>query len=546
LKGATEETKAMETSKRGLFLLIGVLAVSAVLGGLYGPSVKATAAGANDIQDSVKSFTRVLAIVQQNYANPVDTDKAIYDGAIPNMLRVLDPHSYFFDPKQYATFREEQQGRYYGVGMTVAARENYTYVVAPMVGSPAYKAGIRPGDTILKVDDKSCDGLDTTQVADLLKGPKGTEVKISLGREGWDKPIVVSVIRDEIPRPGVDFYSVVRPGIGYARVSAFNETTDTDLASALKDLDVSHLDGMILDVRGNGGGLLQQAVGIGDMFLEKNQLVVSFHGRSAPERRFYAVRGNQGVTVPLIVLINGQSASASEIVAGAIQDHDRGLVVGETSFGKGLVQTQFPLSEETAMLLTVARYYTPSGRLIQRDYKNVSLYDYHYNPKPPRQPEVKLTDSGRQVFGQGGITPDIVVAAPKLDPFEETLVRRGIFYPFPQGVGDFTRHYLGEKPTVGKNFIVDDAVLAEFRRYLESEHVRYSDEDIKDNLDWLKWRIRREVTTSVFGLNEGYKVELENDPQLDKALAAIPQAKALYLNARKIVAQRQAVPEQQP
>jgi len=545
-KGATEETKAMETSKRGLFLLIGVLAVSAVLGGLYGPSVKATAAGANDIQDSVKSFTRVLAIVQQNYANPVDTDKTIYDGAIPNMLRVLDPHSYFFDPKQYATFREEQQGRYYGVGMTVAARENYTYVVAPMVGSPAYKAGIRPGDTILKVDDKSCDGLDTTQVADLLKGPKGTEVKISLGREGWDKPIVVSVIRDEIPRPGVDFYSVVRPGIGYARVSAFNETTDTDLASALKDLDVSHLDGMILDVRGNGGGLLQQAVGIGDMFLEKNQLVVSFHGRSAPERRFYAVRGNQGVTVPLIVLINGQSASASEIVAGAIQDHDRGLVVGETSFGKGLVQTQFPLSEETAMLLTVARYYTPSGRLIQRDYKNVSLYDYHYNPKPPRQPEVKLTDSGRQVFGQGGITPDIVVAAPKLDPFEETLVRRGIFYPFPQGVGDFTRHYLGEKPTVGKNFVVDDAVLAEFRRYLESEHVRYSDEDIKDNLDWLKWRIRREVTTSVFGLNEGYKVELENDPQLDKALAAIPQAKALYLNARKIVAQRQPVPEQQP
>jgi carboxyl-terminal processing protease len=546
LKGATEETKAMETSKRGLFLLIGVLAVSAVLGGLYGPSVKATAAGANDIQDSVKSFTRVLAIVQQNYANPVDTDKAIYDGAIPNMLRVLDPHSYFFDPKQYATFREEQQGRYYGVGMTVAARENYTYVVAPMVGSPAYKAGIRPGDTILKVDDKACDGLDTTQVADLLKGPKGTEVKISLGREGWDKPIVVSVIRDEIPRPGVDFYSVVRPGIGYARVSAFNETTDSDLAAALKDLDVSHLDGMILDVRGNGGGLLQQAVGIGDMFLEKNQLVVSFHGRSAPERRFYAVRGNQGVTVPLIVLINGQSASASEIVAGAIQDHDRGLVVGETSFGKGLVQTQFPLSEETAMLLTVARYYTPSGRLIQRDYKNVSLYDYHYNPKPPRQPEVKLTDSGRQVFGQGGITPDIVVAAPKLDPFEETLVRRGIFYPFPQGVGDFTRHYLGERPTVGKNFVVDDAVLAEFRRYLESEHVRYSDEDIKDNLDWLKWRIRREVTTSVFGLNEGYKVELENDPQLDKALAAIPQAKALYLNARKIVAQRQAIPEQQP
>jgi carboxyl-terminal processing protease len=523
-----------------MFLLIAILAISAVLGGLYGPAVKATAASANDIQDSVKTFTRVLAIVQQNYATPVDTDKAIYDGAIPNMLHVLDPHSYFFDPKQYASFREEQQGRYYGVGMTVAPRENYTYVVAPMVGSPAYKAGIRPGDIIVKVDDKPCDGLDTTQVAELLKGPKGTEVKITLSREGWDKPIVVTVVRDEIPRPGVDFYTMVKPGIGYARVTAFNETTDSDLSAALKDLDVSHLDGMILDVRGNGGGLLNQAVGIGEMFLEKNQLVVSFHGRSAPERRFYAVRGNQGIEVPLVVLINGQSASASEIVAGAIQDHDRGLVVGETSFGKGLVQTQFPLSEDTAMLLTVARYYTPSGRLIQRDYKGISLYDYHYNPKPPRQPEVKLTDSGRQVFGQGGITPDIVVAAPKLTPFQETLIRRGVFYPFPQGVGDFTRYYLGQKPDVGKSFVVDDSVIAELRRYLEKEHVRYTQDEVTDNLQWIKWHVRREVFTSLFGVNEGYKIELENDAQLEKAIGALPQAKALYQNARKIVAQRQS------
>jgi|HubBroStandDraft_6_1064221.scaffolds.fasta_scaffold12757_3 carboxyl-terminal processing protease len=531
----------MESPKRGLFLFVGVLAISAIAGGLYGRPVRATGASAGDIQDSYRSFTKVLSIVEHNYATPVDTDKAVYDGAIPNMLRVLDPHSYFFDPKQYASFKEEQQGRYYGVGMTVAPRENFTYVVAPMFGSPAYKAGIRPGDTILKVDDKSCEGLDTGQVAELLKGPKGTQVKITLGREGWEKPIEVSVTRDEIPRPGVDFYTLVHPGIGYARVSAFNETTDADLATALKDLDVSKLDGMILDVRGNGGGLLQQAVGIGDMFLEKNQLVVSFHGRSAPERRFYAVRGNQGVTVPLVVLINGQSASASEIVAGAMQDHDRGLVVGETSFGKGLVQTQFPLSENTAMLLTVARYYTPSGRLIQRDYKNVSLYDYHYNPKPPRQPEVKLTDSGRQVFGQGGITPDIVVAAPKNNPFQETLIRRGVFYPFPQGVGDFTRSYLGEKPDISKNFTTDDAVIAELRAYLDKQHIRYSDDDIHSNIDWLKWRIQREVLTSVFGVNEGYKIELEHDPQLAEAVNAIPRAKALYENARKIVAQRQAL-----
>jgi carboxyl-terminal processing protease len=193
------------------------------------------------------------------------------------------------------------------------------------------------------------------------------------------------------------------------------------------------------------------------------------------------------------------------------------------------------------MLLTVARYYTPSGRLIQRDYKNVSLYDYHYNPKPPREPEVKLTDSGRQVFGQGGITPDIVVAAPKLNPFQDTLIRRGVFYPFPQGVGDFTRSYLGEKPDISKNFSTDDAVIAELRTYLDKQHIRYSDDDIKSNLDWLKWRIQREVLTSVFGVNEGYKVELEHDPQLSAAVDAIPRAKALYENARKIVAQRQAL-----
>src|SRR5271169_2249292 len=528
------------SSRRGVVVLVVVLAVSAVLGGLYGPSVRATAAGQNDMQDSVKSFTHVLSVVERNYAQPVDTDKVIYDGAIPGMLRVLDPHSNFFDPKQYALFKEEQQGKYYGVGMTVQQRENQTVVLAPFVGSPAYKAGIRPGDIILKVDGKSCDGLTTTEVADMLKGAKGTVVHISLGREGWDKPIEVTVTRDEIPRPGVEYFTMVKPGIGYVRVSTFNETTDTDLADALKQLDVSKLDGLIIDLRNNGGGLLNQAVGMADMFLDKNEIVVSHRGRASSERRYYALRGNQGIEVPLVVLINGQSASASEIVAGSIQDHDRGLIVGETSFGKGLVQTQYPLSEDTALLLTTARYYTPSGRLIQRDYKNISLYDYHYNPKPPRAPEVKLTDSGRQVFGQGGITPDDTIPAPKLDDFDQMLLRRGVFYPFPQGVGDFVRFYLGEKPDVTKEFVVDDAVLNQFRKYLDQQHIKFTEPDIQDNLAWLKWKIKREVFTTVFGLNDGYKVELQEDPQLQKAEELIPQAKALYQNARKIVAERES------
>jgi carboxyl-terminal processing protease len=532
--------ESMGSSRRGVVLLVVVLGISAVLGGLYGPSVRATAAGQNDMQDSVKSFTHVLSVVQRNYAEPVDTDKVIYDGAIPGMLRVLDPHSNFFDPKQYALFKEEQQGKYYGVGMTVQQRENQTVVLAPFVGSPAYKAGIRPGDIILKVDGKSCDGLTTTEVADMLKGAKGTVVHISLGREGWEKPIEVTVTRDEIPRPGVEYFTMVKPGIGYVRVSTFNETTDSDLSEALRQLDVSKLDGLIIDLRNNGGGLLNQAVGMADMFLDKNEIVVSHRGRASQERRYYAVRGNQGIEVPVIVLINGQSASASEIVSGAIQDHDRGLIVGEVSFGKGLVQTQFPLSEDTALLLTTARYYTPSGRLIQRDYKNVSLYDYHYNPQPPTKPEVKLTDSGRQVFGGGGITPDDVVAAPKPDDFQQMLYRRGVFYSQQQGVGDFTRYYLGEKPDITKDFVVNDAVVTDFRKYLDKQKIKYTDADIQANIVWLKWQIKREVFTSYFGLNDGYKVELQDDVQLEKAIDLIPQAKALYQNARKILAEREA------
>jgi carboxyl-terminal processing protease len=534
------------SSRRGVVVLVVVLGISAVLGGLYGPSVRATAAGQNDMQDSVKSFTHVLSVVERNYAEPVDTDKVIYDGAIPGMLRVLDPHSNFFDPKQYALFKEEQQGKYYGVGMTVQQRENQTVVLAPFVGSPAYKAGIRPGDIIQKVDGKSCDGLTTTEVADMLKGAKGTIVHISLGREGWEKPIEVTVTRDEIPRPGVEYFTMVKPGIGYVRVSTFNETTDSDLNEALRQLDVSKLDGLIIDLRNNGGGLLNQAVGMADMFLDKNEIVVSHRGRASQERRYYAVRGNQGIEVPVIVLINGQSASASEIVSGAIQDHDRGLIVGEVSFGKGLVQTQFPLSEDTALLLTTARYYTPSGRLIQRDYKNVSLYDYHYNPQPPTKPEVKLTDSGRQVFGGGGITPDDIIAAPKPDDFQQMLYRRGVFYSQQQGVGDFIRFYLGEKPDITKEFVVNDAVVTEFRKYLDKQKIKYTDADIQANINWLKWQIKREVFTSYFGLNDGYKVELQDDVQLEKAIELIPQAKALYQNARKILAEREAGQLSQP
>lgn len=531
------------SSLRGIAVLVVVLAASAMMGGYFGNSQAATAAAPDQMQESVQKFADVLATVQRNYAQPIDVDQAIYDGAIPGMLQSLDPHSEFFDPKEYAAFLEQEQGRYYGVGMVIEQGGNgQTLVQVPFVNSPAYKAGIRPGDVIVKVDGKACAGLTTSEVANLLRGAKGTPVTITLAREGWAKPIEVTVTRAEIPRPAVEYTSMVQPGIGYIRVSTFNDTTtDRDFAAALKQLDASTLHGLIIDLRNNGGGLVDQSVGMADMFLDKGDLIVSHRGRSSPERRYYAIRGNQGLDVPVVVLINGGTASASEIFAGAMQDHDRALVVGQTSFGKGLVGTQFPLSYNTALMLITARYYTPSGRSIQRSYKNETLYDYHYNPQKPESPEAKLTDTGRTVYGGDGINPDVTVADAKPDDFEQLMERRGVLYPAslpPQGVGDFVRYYLGENHDVAQNFEVNDAVIAALKKYLDQQQIAVTDAQIQQNLPYLKWEIQREVDTAVFGLDAGYKVALENDPQLDKAIATIPAAEALYSNARKMLAQR--------
>src|SRR2546430_7963212 len=299
--------------------------------------------------------------------------------------------------------------------MTVGPRNNKVIVIAPFVGTPAYRAGIRPGDIIVAVDGKPTDNMSQGDVADLLKGPKGTTVHISIQREGAEKPLEFAVVRDEIPRYSVDLHFPIRAGIGYMHVAQFNETTEHEVAQALDEM--GDLKGLILDLSQNPGGLLSEGVGVADKFLRKGALIVSHHGRSSPEKRYTATHGNGGKEYPLVVLVNRGTASAAEIVAGAIQDHDRGLIAGETTFGKGLVQTVYPLSENTGLALTTARYYTPSGRLIQRDYSNVSLYDYYYNRENETSNnanrEVKLTDSGRTVYGGGGILPDVLVPALK-------------------------------------------------------------------------------------------------------------------------------------
>jgi len=487
----------------------------------------------NDVRDSLKTFSDVYRVVQENYAEPVSPDKSIYNGAIPGMLRVLDPHSNFFDPKSYAALREEQRGKYYGVGMQVGPRNNKVIVIAPFAGAPAYRAGIRPGDIIIAVDGKQTDNMSTSDVADLLKGPKGTSVKITMLREGSDKPLDFTVIRDEIPRYSVDVHFMIRPGIGYIHVSGFQETTEKEVRDALDELGDIH--GLILDLRQNPGGLLSEGVGVADQFLKKGQVIVSHHGRASAEKVYKATHGNGGKDYPIVVLVNRGTASAAEIVAGAIQDHDRGLIAGETTFGKGLVQTVYPLSENTGLALTTAKYYTPSGRLIQREYTGVSLYDYYYNDRENGDGtvgnhEVKMTDSGRTVYGGGGITPDVKIANPKTNKFQDTLLEKYAFF-------NFAKHYVINH-TVNKQFEVDDAVMQEFRKYLDEQKITFTEADLAENNDWIRSNIKAELFINEFGQQEGMRVHAETDPEVQKGLDLLPQAKQLADNAKKTIAQR--------
>jgi len=524
----------VRSSRRALFLVGFILLTCGFLGMVFGQKINPAAApgGDADVRDSLHQFTEVYSIVEQNYAEPVSPDKAIYNGAIPGMLHVLDPHSNFFDPKAYALLREDQRGKYYGVGMTVGPRNNKVIVIAPFVGTPAYRAGIRPGDVIVAVDGKPTDNMSTSDVADLLKGPKGTTVHITIMREGAEKPLEFAVVRDEIPRYSVDLHFLIRPGIGYMHVSGFNETTEKEVQDALDQM--GELKGLVLDLRQNPGGLLSEGVGVADKFLHKGQLIVSHHGRSSPEKRYVATHGDGGKDYPLVVLVNRGTASAAEIVAGAIQDHDRGLIVGETTFGKGLVQTVYPLDENTGLALTTAKYYTPSGRLIQRDYSNVSLYDYYFDRDTENNGtanrEVKLTDSGRTVYGGGGITPDVNIPPVKTNHFQDDLLQHYAFF-------NFAKHYtVSHHPS--KSFEVDDNILQDFRKFLDEEKISYTEADLAENNDWVRSSIKSEIFVDAFGQEEGLKVRAETDPEVIKALDLMPQAKALADNARRIVAER--------
>lgn len=524
-------------ARRAVFTLVLFFAVCAVAGNVLQRRVGAqSSADESQLRDSLKSFTDVYALVEQNYAEPIEGDKAdavIYDGAIPGMLRVLDPHSNFYDPKAYAKMREDQHGRYYGVGMVIQQQNNKVFVITPYENTPSFRAGIHPGDQISAVDGKSTEGMSSDLVAKALKGPKGTHVQVTTIREGEAKPLVFDLIRDEIPHPSVDLKYEIRPGVGYIHLTQFQETTAQEMIEAIDGF--GNPKGLVLDLRNNPGGLLSQAVEVCNHLLAKGQTIVSQRGRAYPDQNYTATRGNDGKTFPIVVLVNRNTASAAEIVSGALQDHDRALIVGETTFGKGLVQTVYNLSENTGLALTTYHYYTPSGRLIQRNYEGVSLYDYYYNhagaePANKTNREVKLTDSGRTVYGGGGITPDEKIESPKSTRLQDDLLFKDVFFHFaPMYVASHQ---------VDKSFEVNDAVMADFKKYIATQGIDYTDSEMSAVSDWVKTRIKEKVATIAFGQLQGLRTLADWDPMIQKAITYLPEAQALEDNAHKVLTEK--------
>ncbi len=532
-------------NRLGIFLLSSIM-IAALLGGWFGEPLAAGPPLESDTNRLLKTFTAALASVQANYVELVPTEELI-ESAVRGLLRTLDPHSSFFSVSDYNRLQEEQRGRYYGLGITIRAESpgsgRVAIVEPPSPGTPAYKVGLRAGDVISKIEGVPIDDWDLNgDVIPNLKGPKGTPVNITIERPGEPEPIELAVIRDEISLYTIKYVFRLDDEIGYVRVNKFSETTGGELDDALEKLDEKSLKGLVLDLRDNPGGALSQALAVSDSFLRKDQLIVKTRNRSGRGREYRAEEGSE-YEYPMVVLINRNSASASEIVSGALQDHDRALIVGETSFGKALVQTIFPLEGNRGLALTTGRYLTPSNRLIQRDYSD-SFYEYYLtrSDNPEAESRDFQTDSGRTVFGGGGITPDQEVSMGRYSSLVREIARKRLFVEFSAKLvkGDIrsdTQYQQDREEQLSlteeerrkriEELAITEETLRLFGDFLREKEVEVTSEGLEENLPVIANRLMREVVLSLFGDEESFRIALEIDNQLQEAIQLLPEATAL-------------------
>jgi carboxyl-terminal processing protease len=494
------------------------------------------AAGEN-VYAQLEIFTRVLNLVRTQYVDDVDPHK-LMEGAISGMMESLYPHSSYLPKPRYARFTEDFRGDFSGIGIEFEIRDKYITVIAPIEGSPCYRMGVRPGDRIIKIDGQSAMGLGNEEVFGKLRGPNGTKVHITLAREGEDEPIELDVVREKIPIFSVPYHFMLKPGTGYVRMIRFSGTTSDELEHALQELEAKGMKQLVLDLRGNGGGLLNQASDVVEKFVPAGERTVYTRGRTRDSNSdYFSGDGPKHLDYPMVVLVDHGSASASEIVSGGLQDLDRALVVGLPTFGKGLVQNQVRLPDSSAILLTIARYYTPSGRLIQRDYTDRQAYMHAAQEDSVAPPDTSLakrpkfkTVSGRTVYGGGGITPDVFEPYPaRYSKLMISLVGQRRFFEFashwvPKHAAEVNK---ADVEGFVASWAVPPAALTEFESFARTQKVEFTPAEWTADASNIENYLKAEIAGVVWDRNTLMRVLVQKDTQLQRATEHLPEARLL-------------------
>jgi len=523
---------------RSLTAVLLAIVFSALVGGLVGPTALATD---DRMPERYKTFSAALSAIENNYVDKIEAENLV-TSAIRGMLSTLDPHSSFFTPREYAQMRERQEGHYYGLGITIVAIDGDITAFRVFEGSPAHKKGVRRGDVIAKIAGTDAKGMTTTDAQNKLRGPKGTTVHVDIRRRGYADLIPLDVTRDEVFMPTVPAAFMIDGTTGYIRLQDFGENTDHDVRGALRELSAKGMRRLLLDIRGNPGGPLDQAIKVSNEFLPRGKVIVSTHGRVAnSDQEYRATEESEFTDIPIVMIANRDSASASEIVTGALQDHDRAYIVGETTFGKALVQSIYPISGRAGLALTTAHYYTPSGRLIQRpwdetfdEYQLYRLKDQDAN-RTHNAADLKHTDAGRPVYSGGGIEPDKRVDGPLegFNPtkFGRTLYGRGEFANYAQkftAEGDtrISQQATGRR-AAKPNFAVDETMIADFREQVKADKIKIDEDGFKKDLEFIRAMMRYEIDVALFGEADARRHLIAVDPQAQAALGMFGEAHKL-------------------